>query len=905
MEKYLLLVLTIIFSQVRANHLSERTNPPQTVTVQQWRMTEITLMSSKTYAHPFEDLELEATFTGPGGITIVRPAFWDGGNIWKIRFAPTVTGNWTMSTSCSDKGNKKLNNFVQTIQCVPYTGILDIYKHGFLKRSENDRYFEYADGTPFFYLGDTHWIYIHERFSTSNKPGIASEFKYIVDKRVQQGFTVYQTEAIQHQHGQNSAAGGGRHDSNDEEPFCNFRDGFDEKDLPGFANIDRKFQYIADQGLVNANSAFVWAQDPANFPVYTETYMGRLGKYWSARYGAYPVLWTIAQEIDKNMYKVFDSVTINKWFAVAAAISSSDSYHHPLTAHMENTSRTVASDSWWDKKTYHAWWAIQWQDWINSDITNVAKDFWFHNPVKPSILYESPYEDFWTDAKGARGVGYMAFQSGIYGYGYGANGVWNDLYSKDPPDYGTDYEMPVRYLNWYDGANLPGASQLIYLRNFYTALPWWELVPRFDDTSWAYFPDRTRSLLATKAQEIYVVYFSNRVHATGILKNMLPVNYLASWFNPRTGVYTNIGEIMATAGSWVIPGKPDSEDWVLLVKQKTNHVLVGAIRWDAWIGGIGNGLVDAQNAGLQVERSLSPHQYHYRAPFYSKEISYDSIQCRGTTQAIMDQEITYAKSAGIDYWAFCWYPSHSGLDTARQLYLASEHHNDVKWSVILGTNPFDFTKDARWLVDRFKENNYQKVAGGRPLVYIFGNTKMVTGLQLDSLRSLSSKAGIPTPYIVIMEFNAATASAMADSLYADALSSYVSWTGKNGEPYYPVIPHADQAGWESYAATGKKVIPWVTAGHNTKPRIDHQMSWYTVGKDDWVSDGTPAQIGQNLQNALNWTTKHPKEAEANAIIMYAWNEFDEGGWICPTFGNNTSILDGVKEVLRTPEKASK
>ncbi|MCO5237190.1 MAG: hypothetical protein M9933_13065 [Chitinophagaceae bacterium] len=31
-------------------------------------------------------------------------------------------------------------------------------------------------------------------------------------------------------------------------------------------------------------------------------------------------------------------------------------------------------------------------------------------------------------------------------------------------------------------------------------------------------------------------------------------------------------------------------------------------------------------------------------------------------------------------------------------------------------------KDAKWLVERFKENNYQKVLNGRPLVYVFSAT---------------------------------------------------------------------------------------------------------------------------------------------------------------------------------------
>jgi hypothetical protein len=536
-------------------------------TIEQWHVAEFKLTSEKAYLKPFDDVDVTATFTGPDGKVIRRPAFWNGGNTWIIRFAPTEKGLWKMKSACSDESNMGLNNIEQSINCKPYNGTLAIYKHGFLKVSDNKRYFTYDDGAPFFYLGDTHWLYIHERFSTSNVKGVPSQFKYTVDKRVSQGFTVYQSEAIQHPHGQNSASGGGSHLAKDEEAHCNFRDGFDEKDLAGFENIDRKFKYIADKGLVHANSAICWALDPSEFPdVYTETYMYKLGKYWAARYGAYPVLWTTAQEIDKNMYKRYDSLTIKKWFAVAKAIDENDGYHHPLTAHMENASSTRANDSWWGNKPYHTWWAIQWQKGLNDNLVAVGKEFWNHSPSKPSVLYESAYEGFWTDARGAREAAYEAFQNGIYGYGYGANGVWNDLYSKQPIDYGTDYEMPVRFISWHDGANLQGAKQLMYLKAFYSTIEWWKLAPRFDDAAWSNFADRNQCFLATDNQKTFVVYFSNKVRATGALKNLYKnVNYSAAWYNPQNGTYLPIKPFKTGTGNWAVPDKPDTEDWILLV----------------------------------------------------------------------------------------------------------------------------------------------------------------------------------------------------------------------------------------------------------------------------------------------------------------------------------------------------
>ena len=322
---------------------------------------------------------------------------------------------------------------------------------------------------------------------------------------------------------------------------------------------------------------------------------------------------------------------------------------------------------------------------------------------------------------------------------------------------------------------------------------------------------------------------------------------------------------------------------------KNSELIVGAIRWDAWVG-------DLSKVGLEVERSLSPHQYHYRAPFFSVEISYDAIQCRGTSQKIMDQEIAYAKQAGLDYWAFCWYPCNSGLDTSRKLYLASTHRNDIKWCVILGTNPFNYKIDAAWLIQKFKEDNYQKVLNGRPLIYIFPSTS-TTLAQISDFRNQCKKEGIPDPYIAVMEFSAKPALALADNLKADALSAYISWTGKKGEPYYSVIPKADSTGWENYKATGRKVIPWVTLGHNTKPRIDNPVSWTKVESDEWVSDGTPQELAANLKNALQWVNKNKSTVEANAVLIYAWNEFDEGGWLCPTLNKNTSHLDAIANVL--------
>jgi hypothetical protein len=541
---------------------------------QRWQAVEIVLTSSVTYADPFQDVDVTATFTGPDNEVITLPAFWDGGRIWKVRFAPPQIGVWTMNTTATDIKNGGLHHVTKTVLCKRYSGNLDIYKHGFLKVSGNGRYFTYADGTPFFYLGDTHWILSHERFDTSNSPGVASQFKYTVDKRVRQGFTVFQSEpgwqAPSAQIRINEGA------ITDEEADADLKHGFTSADLAGFANLDRKFKYIADRGLVHANAEICWVGDPALYPIFTEAYMTRLARYWVARYGAYPVIWTIAQEIDKNLYGAYDAATIQKWFAAAQSISDNDAYHHPVMPHMENTDHTTAINSWWSGKPYHSGWAVQWQ----GELTDAAipQGFWNAAPTKPSVLYESAYDHFWTDSRGALGAAYKAFQYGMYGYGYGANGIWNDIYSKsgEPGDFGTAYEMPAHYFWWRDGADLGTGDQLAYFKRFYTSLEWWKQVPRFNDNAWGSFADTSRSLLSSDGQDTYVVFFFGGGTSTGTLNQMENHStYVAQWFNPRDGQYENIGTFTQKGRQWIIPDRPTAEDWVLLVrKDSVSHPIV-------------------------------------------------------------------------------------------------------------------------------------------------------------------------------------------------------------------------------------------------------------------------------------------------------------------------------------------
>jgi hypothetical protein len=124
---------------------------------QVWQRWEHTLTSTRGYDNPYADVTLRVSYVGPDGRTLRAYGFWDGGNVFRIRCAFPVAGTWRWETECSDAANTGLHQQRGTAEVLPYRGDNALYRHGFLKVSENRRYLVYDDGTPFLWLGDTAW----------------------------------------------------------------------------------------------------------------------------------------------------------------------------------------------------------------------------------------------------------------------------------------------------------------------------------------------------------------------------------------------------------------------------------------------------------------------------------------------------------------------------------------------------------------------------------------------------------------------------------------------------------------------------------------------------------------------------------------------------------------------------
>lgn len=540
----------------------------QTFSTEAWRQVIIPYEIAADYDNPFLDVLIQAAFTGPDGQTITREAYWDGGRSYKFAFAPITEGIWSWKVSAPKETG--ISGETGTVSCVPYTGDLPIYRHGFLRVHESGRSLCHADGTPFFWLGDTHWEFAYrERWDESNHPEMDSMFRGMADRRVRQGFNIYQT----------NLRSDAWPDRGGESPY--WRKG-DAGEYPNVAfyqeELDRRMYYLADLGLVNA-LGFGWFMS-----VFSEgiAHWKNTARYILARYGALPIVWTLAGEVAGYAPEPDRTNFINAWREVALWISEHDGYRTLQTAHYDNHrpfSEYYYDEDWYDFTLNQAG---------HGDFRISAHDFYSYcqaHPAKPFVEGESMYEFCSTleengtrlcTADMLRRVAYTAIQCGACGYTYGAQGIWDTVWKKNEIS-----PSPVSVFNrfgitWYEAIDGIGAAQMGYLRRFYEELHFEELRPVLtpglspfgDFEEPGEHPSMHDPLtLAAPDADRFVVYYNSNTRGGCRIRNMRDCAYTAQWFNPRTAEWSVCEERLTPEdGCWRAPGRPDGDDWLLVIK---------------------------------------------------------------------------------------------------------------------------------------------------------------------------------------------------------------------------------------------------------------------------------------------------------------------------------------------------
>ena len=87
------------------------------------------------------------------------------------------------------------------------------------------------------------------------------------------------------------------------------------------------------------------------------------------------------------------------------------------------------------------------------------------------------------------------------------------------------------------------------------------------------------------------------------------------------------------------------------------------------------------------------------------------------------------------------------------------------------------------------------------------------------------------------------------------------------------------------ASNGLPVIPHFSMGWNPTPRIKHTVPWVTYPDGIYAPPATVEELFAAANRLKSWAIEHRDLCPTGHVLTFAWNEFEEGAWICPTLGS--------------------
>jgi hypothetical protein len=451
-----------------------------------WQRWEQALTSSREYRNPFKDVTVSVAYSGPDGTVFKSLAFWDGKSTFKIRCAFPAPGTWSWKTTCSDTANKGLHGKRGSVYVGPYRGSNPLYKHGFLRVSDNRRYLAYADGTPFLWVGDTYWA------ATT----LLSErgFQRWVDDRASKHFTVLQSNIARFKKGPVDVDG-------------NVIWNGDSWNVDFMQKLDHEFDYANEKGLVLFVNGFIDLKWDLKIDEYR-----RLVEMITARYFAHFVTYSSSMDDGfstehDEINELIDRVTDRHLLTQHTGTSARHPVKYYNRAYLDYSMSQSGHHGNNDEKASNA--AIEWH-----------LNLYNREPHKPVVNGEAWYEGMATPEQAAK-MGYLSMLSGCFGYTYGAVG-------KDGDD-GLDGLL-----------NMKGAVYMKYLHDFFAGIDHGRCLNPRHELIVNRKPDyRDRSVLAvTEDGTKYVAFLPKGGEIQIDLRNVS--NRLSGkWFNATTGKYSD------------------------------------------------------------------------------------------------------------------------------------------------------------------------------------------------------------------------------------------------------------------------------------------------------------------------------------------------------------------------------
>jgi hypothetical protein len=531
--------------------------PAGAATVARHSRFEKTFESAADYANPVQEAALTVTFSGPGGLTLKAPGFWDGGKTWRVRFSPPAEGQWNYLTACSDAANAGLHQQRGTFTAGPPAGQGRFDRHGPVRVAHDGRSLEHADGAPFFWLADTGW----------NAALLATddEWAAYVKERARQKFTAIQFVTTQWR----ASPDGDAH----KQPAFTGKEKISVHPA-FFQRLDARVDALHQAGLV-ASPVQLWAigggsgpQNPGYFLPEDQAIL--LARYMAARWGDRAVVWMLGGDGDYRGDKAA------RWQRIGRAVFG-DIAHGPVVMHPQGM-------QWLWKEFIEEKWVgfIGYQSGHGDDDKTLrwifegpATEDWMKLPHKPFINLEPPYENHLgyqskkphTPESVRRAMYWSLLSHPTAGVTYGGHGVWGwDDGTKAPTDHaGTGVPLP-----WSKALKMPAAEQMAHLSDIFTGIDFHRLRPApsiIVNNPGKDAPARHVAAAKSDQRDLCVIYVPED-RTVEVKLDGMPASPNITWVSPRTGErHPAVGVVTASTCQFPTPAEGD---WVLLMTPQTD-----------------------------------------------------------------------------------------------------------------------------------------------------------------------------------------------------------------------------------------------------------------------------------------------------------------------------------------------
>lgn len=338
--------------------------------------------------------------------------------------------------------------------------------------------------------------------------------------------------------------------------------------------------------------------------------------------------------------------------------------------------------------------------------------------------------------------------------------------------------------------------------------------------------------------------------------------------------------------------------------------LVGVIRWDNWYP------ESAHNKILIA----TPE----RLPFFASGTG-DTVVLLGGTKAIMAAENAYARAAGIDYWLFSYYaptgsfrrdPQHMDkLNRALKAYRALPDRGGMRFAILLQqTYPAsDFDQLVEMLVPIIADRDYLRLGENGVPLYVslmrweatLGTASRVQTFFSRLRDALSRRLGTPVRLVAITQNLAHAATHVGPGKAFSALSTYAHAAPNNGRVLTaPECAAIGSAFWEKALKLGVSYIPNATLGWDPRPVLHFPDQLYDRPKTPGACEA--AQAGDwraQIAAARKVALAGARGGDRPSLMLYAWNEFAEGGWLAPTRSEGARRIDALARALGRTDRA--